>query len=87
MTLTLMTPLNAYEIEDFLYLVDNQYVIMQNKEWLSLGNGVVGDVIAARKMGVSGCILRSIFVRQSLHLPQFWAKNGMKSAKIYLIIN
>ena len=30
MTLTLMTPLNAYEIENFLYLVDNQYVIMQN---------------------------------------------------------
>ena len=49
MTLTLMTPLNAYEIENFLYLVDNQYVIMQNKERRSLSNGVIGDVIAARK--------------------------------------
>ena len=69
MTLTLMTPLNAYEIEDFLYLVDNQYVIMQNKERRSLSNGVIGSVGAARKWGGGGSFpVRFLSVRASICL-------------------
>ena len=49
MTLTLMTPLMRVEQIILIYSVDNQYVIIQNKERLSLSNGVVGDVIADRK--------------------------------------